>query len=276
MKFNKNLKNLAKICHRKKAYKKRVEELDNFLINQYPVVDMLLEERFKNETVENLGLDENMRLCLTAIFDTVIRGKDCIDFFKNLDDSYEKKIDGLVVIIYNYALNKISFDDIKYSLYLMLFNIDYLDFVGISMTATLCLLELFNRGVDISLLAGCGNFYIQFMQEVATGKFEDVEYAKFRGNLVLSIDDCLITGEDMMITFDNGKELFFEKAEDDIVLIFESDNLKQPIAIINNDNEFLIGSFNVFDKYYNKKESNEKEYDGIDDIINFYNNMNNS
>lgn len=273
--FDTNLKNLSKICSKKELYKERIEELEGFIFNQYPVVDMLLEEKFENDKVTDLGLDENIRTALTAIFDTIIRQKDCSDFFATLDEKCEETVNQIIIILYNYVLNKIKFDEIKYSLYLMLYKINFLDYFDISMKAAVCVLELLNKGVDISLLAGCGNYYIEFVEEVANGKYPDLDYTKFRGNIVISIDDCMITNEDILITFEDGKELLFEKAESDIVLIFDSNDLKIPIAIVNNENDFLVGSFKTFDKYYNKKESNEKEYDGIDEIIEFYNNANN-
>ena len=269
-----NLDNLTKICNKKTDYKKRLEDLESFISNQYSVVDLHLEENLKKCKIKNQNFSENMKISLENIFKTILRNENHKKFFEELSENEISLLDKVVVIFYNYALKKINFDDIKYSLYLIYYKIDFSNFLGLSIVSLLSLLELSNKDIDIKKLSGYGNFYIQFINEVANNAFPDIEYAKFRGNIVLSIDECIETNDDIIISFEDGNELFFEKTQEDVVLVFESNNLDNPIAIVNNENEFLIGSFKVFDEFYNKNENIKNQYDGIDEIIAFYNKNN--
>ncbi len=270
MVFDQNLINLTKICQKREKFYNRVNELYDFILSTYPMMDDLLLERFEDDNIERLGANPEMRQALVNIFDTILNETNHEEFFKNIDEILEEPINRIIIIIYNFTLNKLSINDIKYSIYLEIFGIDLEDFMGLSLEATLSLCELHNRGVDILQFAGYGNYYIEFANKAANGKFKNVEYAKVRGIVATSIDDCMITGDTTELNFRNGS-IIFEKMEDDIVSVFDSNELDVPIAILNDDNEFLIGNYDVLLKYYDDDEPEDIKLDGIDEIVNLYN-----
>jgi len=268
--FDENLKNITNICQNNALCLKRVNDLYNFIASTYPLMDDLLLERMNEENIEKLGINLSMKEALDNIFESIVNNKDNSLFFNNIDSTLEKPINQIIVIIYNYISKKLNINDVKFSIYLELFGIDFENFLGLSMEAVLSICELYNRGIDISKFENYGSYLIEFVNNVANGRFDDKNYIKVRAVLASTIDECFETGETIELDFSNGS-LIFERMDVDIISVFDVNSLDTPIAILNSDNEFLVGNYDLLLKYYNKIDEANLDADGLDEIIELFN-----
>ena len=264
----KNLTNLNNLCRNNETYVNKIQKIYDFSISTYPLIDEDILKIFPKENMASLGQQEIKKNYLYNVLEILLDKYDLTMFEQNFEEKEDDWLNNLLVIIYNYLSNKLKYDDIKYSLYISQFNIDITNFFGLTFISTVALIEMRNKGVDLSLIYNKGNYYIEFVRDAVDSKFDSSEIAKVRGVIAETIDECLEENDDLEIEFENGSLLF--EYSNDTVSIFDYNRFDKPMAVVNNKNEFLFGNYDDLLKYCKKERFVDNGPSGIDKIIEMF------
>ena len=239
MEYSNNIHNLFNICYKNDNFLEKVRMLNDYIKDEYPMLDYEVEKKLGYNICNDSYL--NIKNEIIKLLNHLLQNNN--EYLEELNYEYQEKINDIVVLIYNYLSDRIDFKNIKFSIYLLLFNIDYKDFYNLSFNATVTLIELKNYNVNIKELAGMGNFQIVLIGEIANGAFPSKEHIRIVGQLAQIIDECLDSGEMYEMELDDDS-LIFEPLDEELLSIYLYSNVEDVIVVVNNDNEFVQGNIN--------------------------------
>lgn len=271
-----NINKIKENCINNSISAIRIKRINDYAKTAYPEVQKDFETRFP-KTYGMAGFKNHIDILCKMLSDILS---------KNIDEQYylslmDKRIDLAILftnVLLNFLTNKLDLNETKNCIFLVAHEIEPQNFYKLNQNGLLSLCEMSENGIDVSQFSSSGNLKLNFLNDMANGNFKTkMSEALKKEQIIDSIERCLKEYSMEEIQYNENFTLYFE-SEIDRVLIFTSNDINNPIAIVNENGEFEKGSLNIilitiYKNIDNKDEEISKNANTIDNIINRYNEL---
>lgn len=252
----------------------KIKRINDYINTTYPEIQDDFEKRFPK--TYSLNKFKNHINILQEIITNVLHKKINTEMFYNL--SVEETNLGIqfINVIYQYLLNSTDLNETKNKIFLTAHEIDSKNFSNLNQSGILSLCEMSEKGIDVSVYANSGNLKVNFLNDVANGKFKSNQDELLkRQKIIDTIESCLKDDYIEEIEYNDHFSLIFEPSANGLA-VFTNLDLDNSIAQINQNGEFIEGSLNIilitiYKNTENKNEEAAKTANTIDNIILKYN-----
>lgn len=271
------LDDLNKICISDSMSAVKIKRINDYVITTYPELQDELEQKFPKSYKMN-GFKNHINI-LTNILMDIMQNNINQDYYLNL---IEKKANIAIVfidIIEAYLKKTIDVNDAKNKLFLASHEINPDKFTNLKISGLLALCEMSENGIDVEQYEKSGNLKLNFLNEVANGKFKTKpDEAIKKEQIISSIENCLNGSFIEELEFDENFSLIFQLNEENGVSIYTNNDLSKSIAEVTENGDFIKGSLNIIlvNVYKNVKSYDEEENNSansIDKLISQYNSI---
>lgn len=269
------LENLDKIkdnCINNSMSAVRLKRINDYTKTSYPEIQAEFEQRFPK--TYKLSSFKNY----IGIFQKVLSDLLC----KNIDKAYyitlsnDKTIYTIWFseVVLDLVKGKADLESSKKAVFLAAHGINPKEFSHLNQSGILALCEMSERGLDVSSYNEAGSLKVNFLNDLANGDFKNkTEEAVKKEQIIDCIETCLKNFSMEEIKYNDDFSLYFD-SDIDTVLVFSSKD-SNPMAIINENGEFIKGSLNMIlvNVYKNIDNVKKQNKSSIDNLIDKYNDL---
>lgn len=254
----------------------RLKRINDYSKTTYPELQKDFETRFPKTYGIN-GFKNYIKLLDKIIIDTLNKNID-EEYYLSLNDENVRISTMFTNVLLKFLSNNLNLEETKKAIFLVAHDIDFTSFYKLNQNGIMSLCEMAENGIDINEFNSAGNLKLNFLNDLSKGAFKQkTNEALKKEQIIDCIERCLKDYSLEQIQYNDDFTLYFDGDVDEVT-VYTSKDINKPIAIINENGEFIKGSLNiilitVYRNIDDQSMEQNKNLNTIDNIINRYNEM---